>query len=150
MLKSLALGFVAIAVTVSAADIAGIWKLNPAKSKYTGTTGNKEMTVTYTKQGTGWTYEAKGVSASGEPITRSYTYVKDGEEIKTTGFPNWDGIVLKNAATDKSTSTYMRQGKAVGNGTRTISADGKTMTIRSTVTLPDGKKATLLSVYEKQ
>ncbi|MFN0105066.1 MAG: hypothetical protein ACKV2U_23650 [Bryobacteraceae bacterium] len=150
MLKSLVLVLCAIAVTVSAADIAGVWKLNPAKSKYTGTAGNKEMTVTYTMQGSGWTYSAKGVSAAGEPITRSYTYVKDGEEFKVTGFPNWDGLVLKNAATSKSTSTYMRGGKAVGTGTRTISADGKTMTIRSTVTLPDGKKATMLSVYDRQ
>ena len=150
MLKSLALAVVAVGVAVSAVEIEGTWKLNPAKSKYTGMVGTNELTVAYTKQGNGWNYDASGTSSTGEPIKRSYTYVKDGEEAKVTGFPHWDGIVLKNAATNKSTSTYLRQGKAVGKGTRTISADGKTMTIRSTVTLPNGKKASALSVYNKQ
>ena len=150
MLKSLVLAVVAIGVTVSAVEIEGTWKLNPAKSKYTGMAGTKELTVAYTKQGNGWNYDASGMSSTGESIKRSYTYVKDGEEAKVTGFPNWDGIVLKNAATNKSTSTYMRQGKPVGTGTRTISADGKTITTRITVTLLNGKKATMLSVYDKQ
>ena len=150
MLKSLALAVAAIAVTVSAADLTGTWKFNAAKSKYTGMAAPKEMTVTYTMQGSGWDYAAKGVSGTGEPITSSFTYVKDGEEVKTTGFPAWDGLVIKNGGTGKSTATYMRQGKAVGTATRTISADGKSMTLRSNVTLPDGKKATMLSVFDKQ
>ena len=71
MLKSLALAVAAIAVTVSAADLAGTWKFNAAKSKYTGMAAPKEMTVTYTMQGSGWNYAAKGVSATGEPISRA-------------------------------------------------------------------------------
>jgi len=150
MLKSLALAVAAIALTVSAADLAGTWKFNAAKSKYTGMPAPKEMTATYTMQGSGWNYAAKGVSATGEPITISFSYVKDGEEVKVTGSPAWDGIVIQNNAADKSSAKFMRQGKAVGNGTRRISADGKTMTLRSNVTLPDGKKATMLTVYDKQ
>ena len=147
MLKSLALAVAAIAVTVSAADLAGTWKFNAAKSKYTGMAAPKEMTVTYMKQGTGWTYDTKGVSSTGEAIKRSYTYVKDGEEAKVTGYPNWDSVVLKNGGMNM---TYMRQGKPVGTGTRTLSADGKTITARTTVSLPDGKKATTVTVYDKQ
>ncbi|MFN0102664.1 MAG: hypothetical protein ACKV2U_11310 [Bryobacteraceae bacterium] len=150
MLKSFAFALCGLAMTVSAADLAGVWKLNAAKSKYTGMTANKEMTVTYTMQGSGWIYSAKGVSATGESIDRSYTIVKDGEEAKVTGFPNWDGIVVKNSAGAKGSSTFMRQGKAVGTSTRTISPDGKTMTIRGNVTLPDGKKASFVAVYDKQ
>lgn len=150
MVRTLTLALLALALTVSAADTLGAWKLNTAKSKYTGTPAPKEMTVTYTKQGTGWTYSAKGTSASGEAINRSYTFVKDGEEAKTTGFPNWDGIVLKNSTTNTTTYTLMRQGKAVGSGTRTLSADGKTMTLHASTTLPDGKKTTTHGVYEKQ
>jgi hypothetical protein len=150
MLKSFALALAAIAVTVSAADMAGVWKLNLAKSKFNGMPAPKEMTVTYTKQGAGWTYEAKGVSPTGEPVNSSFTYVKDGEEAKTTGFPNWDGVILKDGAADKAAVTYLRQGKSVGTGTRTISADGKTTTIRSNLTLPDGKKASVVSVYDRQ
>ncbi|MFN0102279.1 MAG: hypothetical protein ACKV2U_09325 [Bryobacteraceae bacterium] len=149
MFKSFALAMCALAMTVSAAGVEGTWKLNIAKSKYTDT-APKEMTVTYTMQGGGWTYSAKGVSATGEPINRSYTFVKDGEEAKFTGNPNWDGIIVKNSASARISATYMRQGKAVGTSTRTISSDGKTMTIRGNVTRPDGKKATYVAVYDKQ
>jgi len=150
MIRTLTLALVALSVTVSAADIFGVWKLNPAKSKSTGTPMPKDLTVTYTKQGMGWTYTAKGTGASGEAIDRSYTFVKVGEEAKTTGFPNWDGIVINSAAANKGAYTLMRQGKAVGKGTRTLSADGKTLTVRGTSTTPDGKKVTTENVFERQ
>ena len=55
---------------------------------------------------------------------------RDGVEVSTVA----DALVNGTTAT----------------GTRTISADGKTMTIRGPVKLPNGKKATMLSVYDKQ
>jgi hypothetical protein len=103
MVKSLTLALLVLSLTVSAADFIGSWKLNTAKSKYTGAPTPKELTVTFSKQGTGWTYEAKGTGAAGEAINRTYTYVKDGEEAKTTGFPNWDGIVLKHTGPNTTT-----------------------------------------------
>jgi hypothetical protein len=134
----------------SAADVIGTWKLNTAKSKYEGIPAPKEQTVTYTAKGTGWDYSATGVSGAGAPTTATFTFVKDGEDAKTTGFPYWDTISIKNSARAKSTGTFKREGKVVGTGTRTISSDGKTMTIVGKVTLPDGKPATYRAVYEKQ
>ena len=137
-------------VAASAADVIGTWKLNTSNSKYEGMPAPKEQTVTYTAKGTGWDYSAKGVSATGAPTTATFTFVKDGEDAKTTGFPYWDAISIKNSASAKSVGTFKRDGKVVGTGTRTISADGKTMTIVGKVTLPDGKPATYTAVYEKQ
>ena len=138
------------ATALVAADASGTWKLNTAKSKYTNVPVPKELIVTYTPQGSGWKYSAKGVNAQGEPINSAFTYVKDGEVIKATGFPMWDSLTMKNGNAAKGTATLMRGGKAVGNVTRTISGDGKTMTITGDVTLPDGKKGTYLSIYDKQ
>jgi hypothetical protein len=132
------------------ADQMGTWKLNTAKSKYTGMPMPKELTVTYTPEGSGWRYEAKGTSANGQPIDAHFTYVKDGEEIKTTGFPNWDSMVLQNAKSDKATVTLKREAKVVGSVTRILSADGKMMTIRGKATTPEGKQAMYVSVYDKQ
>ena len=112
--------FVSMALS---ADFAGTWKLNTAKSKYDGIPMPKELTV---------------------------TYAKDGEDIKTTGFAEFDAIVIQNGNAEKSIATYKRQGKPVGTATRTVSADGKTMTISGEVTLQDGKKTTTVSVYDKQ
>lgn len=142
--------FLCVASILTAVDTTGTWKLNLSKSKYTGMPAPKELTVTYTPQGSGWQYTGKGVAGTGEPISSSFTYVKDGEPITVEGFPYWNGMVLKNASAAKTTATLMRDGKNVGTAIRTVSADSKTMTIRGDVTLPDGKKATFVSVYEKQ
>lgn len=128
----------------------GTWKMNAAKSQYTGMPAPKEMTVVYTQQGSGWRYQGTGVSAAGEPIKSSYTYVKDGEEAKTTGFPAWDSMIITHGNTNNSNASLMRGGKKVGNASRLISLDGKTMTVRGGVTLPDGKQASFFTVYSKQ
>ncbi len=135
---------------MGAHDFTGTWKLDPAKSKYAGMPKPKEMTVTYTPEGSGWRYEAKGTRDDGQPINSSFVYVKDNEEIKTTGFPFWDVLVLNNAQADVAAGTLKRDGRVVGNVRRTISADNKVMTVTGTVTMPDGKKARYTSVYTKQ
>ena len=139
-----------LASVAFSADVTGNWKLNTAKSKYTGMPMPKDLAVTYTPAGTGWHYEASGTSGTGDPIKSSFTYVKDGADISTTGFPNWDTLVLTNAAAGQGSGVMKRGGKQVGTLTRTTSADGKTMTIRANVVTPDSKKASYVSVYDKQ
>ena len=146
-----ALLITAFAFSAFAADhVAGTWKLNTAKSKYVGIPTPKEATVTYTPAGAGWKYEGKGTAADGQPINMSFTYAKDGEDMPMTGYPNADTLMLRNGNTDASTGTFKRGGKVVGTAKRTISKDGKTMTVDAKLTLPDGKKASYLSVYDKQ
>ena len=140
----------ALATMLSAADLAGTWKLNSAKSKYVGMPAPKEQTVTYTTQGSGWKYDAKGTAADGQPINASFVFVKDGVDASMTGFPYGDAIVLQNGNSDTSTATFKRQGKAVGNAKRVLSKDGKTMTVTGAVTLADGKKGSYTAVYDKQ
>ena len=151
MMIRTALVFCVFAAAISGAEhLAGSWKLNAAKSKYVGMPAPKEQTVTYTTQGSGWKYDAKGTGADGQPINASFVYVKDGADAVMTGFPYGDAIVLKKGNTDTSTATFKRQGKVVGNAKRVISKDGKTMTITGEVTQADGKKGTYTAVYEKQ
>ena len=146
----LALVVCVLATLVSGADLTGTWKLNTTKSKYVAMPAPKEQTVTYTPQGSGWKYDAKGTAADGQPISASFVYVKDGADAVMTGFPYGDAIVLQNGNSDTSTATFKRQGKVVGNAKRVISKDGKSMTITGAVTQADGKKGTYTAVYEKQ
>jgi len=151
MMIRTALVFCAFAALVSGAEhLAGNWKLNSAKSKYVGMPAPKEQTVTYTAQGAGWKYDAKGTSAAGQPINTTFVYVKDGADAVMTGFPYADAIVLKGGNADTSIATFKRQGKVIGNAKRLIAKDGKTMTITGEVTQADGKKGTYTAVYEKQ
>lgn len=132
---------------MGAHNFTGTWKLDTTKSKYVGMPKPKEITVTYTPEGSGWRYEAKGMREDGQPSNGSFVYVKDNEEIKTSGFPLWDTVVLKNAQGDVATGTFKRDGKIVGTVKRTVSADDKIMTLKGKVTTPDGKKAQYTSVY---
>ena len=135
---------------LAANQIAGTWKLNVAKSKYTGIPTPKEATATYTPQGEGWKYEAKGISAEGQPTNMSFAYAKDGADMPITGNPYADALVIKNGNANASSGTFKRGGKAVGTVKRTISKDGKTMTVDGSLTLADGKKASYTAVYDKQ
>ncbi len=152
MKKTLALMFctIAIATLSFAADFTGTWKLNAAKSKAEGMPAPKEQTVTYTPKGAGYEYMAKGVTSTGTPIQASFVYVKDGEKIQTTGFPFWDAIVIKGGTMSRSNVELHRGGKVVGSAYRTLSGDGKIMTISGKFTMPDGKAATYNYVYERQ
>ena len=134
----------------SAADYIGTWKLNIAKSKAVGMALPQEQTSTYTAKGSGYENMTMGKSATGEAIHTMFTYVKDGEEMKATGYPNWDAIVINGGTSSKSTAKLKRQGKIVGSVIRTMAADGKSFTLVGKVTLADGKKATYNYVYDKQ
>lgn len=150
MYKLFALSTMMLASAAFAADMMGTWRLNTAQSKYVGMPAPKEMTLTYTPEGSGWHSESSGTSGSGEAVKSTFTYVKDGAEISTTGYPYWDTLVIRNGKEAKGSATMMRGGKKVGTVTRTIASDGKTMTISGNVMTPEGKKASFVSVYDKQ
>lgn len=133
-----------------AADFSGTWKLNTAKSKAVGMPMPKEQTTTYTPKGSGYEYVAKGISATGEPVNSKFTYMKDGEEVKTTGFAYWDALTVTGGQAANATVQLKRGGKVVGTVKRTLAADGKSLSLVGSVTLPDGKKATYNYHYDKQ
>jgi hypothetical protein len=49
----------------------------------------------------------------------------------------------------RRSSTFKKDGKVVATNTRTLSADGKTLTIVSKGTTPDGKPRTDTQVFEQ-
>jgi len=136
--------------SASAADFFGTWNLNAAKSKAEGLPLPKQQTVTYTKTATGYEYKAIGSAATGEPISSTFSYAKDGEEIKTAGFPNWDAIVVKKGMDFKTTVQLKRKGEVVGSVTRVLQPGGMVMTISGKLTLPDGKKASYNYFYDRK
>ena len=136
--------------SASAADFFGTWNLDTAKSKAEGLTLPKQQTVTYTKTATGYDYKATGASPTGEAISSTFSYAKDGEEIKTTGFPYWDALVVKKGMDVKTTVQLKRKGEVVGSVTRVLQPGGMNMTVSGKLTLPDGKKASYNYVYNRK
>lgn len=136
--------------SASAADFFGTWNLNTAKSKAEGLQLPKQQAVTYTKTANGFDYVAHGSSATGEAIHATFSYVKDGEEIKTTGFPNWDALVVKKGMDIKTSIQLKRKGEVIGSVTRILQPGGMVMTLSAKLTLPDGKKVSYNYVYDRK
>jgi hypothetical protein len=121
-------------LTAAAAEnpFAGTWKLNPAKSKFTGDT----MKFAQTPSG------RIRFSASG----LSYTFKTDGKE-----YPDVFGGLVTWKQLDDHTwqATYKLKGTLISTDTSALSADGKTMTVVSRGTRPNGQSFEDTTVYER-
>lgn len=111
----------------------GTWKLDPAKSHFTGDT------FTYSKAANGMMHYSDGSVAS-------FDFAIDGKEYKTV----YDRTTTWTAAGDNAWDSVSKaNGKVLSKSHRTLSADGKTLTIASTGTTPDGTAFNDEAVYTR-
>ena len=153
VLGTLALGaLVAISSAVIAADapdpVIGTWKLNTAKS--TGVTLPKSETRTYAASAGGIALTYKRVGADGKERSVETTFKYDGKDYPVTGSPDFDALSAKRVDANTIHSTQKRTGKAVGTTTRTVSKDGKTLTLVNKLTNAKGEVTNTTLVYDRQ
>src|SRR5439155_10622788 len=119
--------------------IVGTWVLNIAKSRYAPGPAPKSETRTYVVAGPDIKATSKGTDSDGKPTTAEWTVNYDGRDRPQTGNPDADTLSLKRI--DAHTTEFMQKkaGKVVITGTRTISKDGKTMTITTKGTNAKGQ-----------
>jgi hypothetical protein len=123
------------ATAASAADSpwVGTWKLDPAKSHFTGDT------FTYSKTKSGLYHYSDG-------STIHFDFAIDGKEYKSA----YNHTTSWTAVGDRAWDTVVRaEGKVLFNVHREISADEKTYTITSTGTRPDGSSFKDVTVYKR-
>jgi hypothetical protein len=153
VLGTLALGaLLAISSAVIAADapdpVIGTWKLNTAKS--TGATLPKSETRTYAASAGGIVLTWKRVGADGEESSVETTYKYDGKDYPVTGSPDFDALSVKRVDANTVDSQQKRMGKTVGTTKRTVSKDGKTLTLVSKLTNAKGEVVNTTLVYDRQ
>jgi hypothetical protein len=130
-------------------ELFGSWKLNLAKSKYSPGPAPKSMTITYRAAGFGMKIVVDVVPAEGAPQHWEMTPAYDGRDHPVTGNPDADAISIKRISDTAGESRFKKGGKVMALNVRTLSADGKTLTIESTGTTADGKPRHDIAVYEK-
>jgi hypothetical protein len=154
LLGTLALGALlalsSVAIAADAPDsVIGTWKLNTAKS-----TGNAPMpkseTRTYAASPGGVALTYTRVGADGKESTVKTTFKYDGKDYPVTGSADFDALNAKRVDANTIDSTQKRMGKDVGTTKRTVSADGKTLTLDSKLTTPKGTDANMTLVYDRQ
>jgi hypothetical protein len=152
VLSAVLIALVGVTLTVRAqapSQLFGTWRLNLAKSKFSPGPAPKSMTVTYSAAGFGMKIVVDVVPAQGAAQHWEMTPMYDGNDHKMSGNPEVDTIAIKRISDTKGESTFKKDKKVVAVNVRTLGSDGKSMTIETTGTTPDGKPRHDVAVFEK-
>jgi len=140
----------AIAQAAAPDPVIGTWQLNVSKSKFTPGPAPKSETRTYSQSGPSITLVIKRVGADGKEMTSQATYQLDGKDYPWTGDPSFDSLSVKQVDSNTVKFTQKKAGKVVSTGSRTVSKDGKTLTLKSKGTTAKGEKSENVGVFDKQ
>jgi hypothetical protein len=139
-----------LAAQAQAADpLEGTWRLNVEKSIFRAGRGPKGQMRTYTVSKGMEKLLSRGVGADQKPTLVRYEARYDGKDYDMTGSIGGDKISLRRVDAQTTESTQKREGKPAVVAMRTVSADGKTLTVVSKGTLPDGQIVDSTLIFEK-
>jgi hypothetical protein len=128
----------------------GTWKLNLEKSKYDPGPAPQRNTMKIEASGDGETATTEGVNAAGTATGTKYTAQYDGKDYPITGSQTADTVALKRIDARTLERTDKKGEKVVATSTRVVSEDGKTMTITTKGTNPQGQATNNVTVWDKQ
>jgi hypothetical protein len=151
MSTMLAFALIQVGFAADATDpVIGTWKLNVEKSKFAADHGPKAMTRTYAAVAGGTSMTVTGVNADGSIISQSATLTYDGKDDAFTGSAIWDALSLKKVNGSTVKSELKKDGKVVGHTTRTISGQGKVLTLTTAYKSAKGGTIHETDVFDKQ
>ena len=127
----------------------GSWLLNVEKSTFKGAPGPKGQTRTYSLHDGVEKLTARGVSYDRKPTLVKYEARYDGKDYDMTGSLGGDKISLRRIDANTTESSQKRGGKVVIVATRTVSADGKTLTVVSKGTTAEGQLIDSTLIFER-
>ncbi|MGB7738332.1 MAG: hypothetical protein WBM03_04405 [Steroidobacteraceae bacterium] len=147
----LAVGGIAVASAASAKDpIIGTWQLNVAKSTFKPGPAPKSHSRTYTATADGIELTYDTVAADGSATNGKSSFKDDGKDYPITGSKDFDTVSLKRIDASTVESTQKKAGKVVGTTLRTVSKDGKVMTLKLTGKDAKGQAYDNVMVFDKQ
>ena len=145
---TISLVFVSVALGFQDNPNMGTWKLNEAKSKFTGKARNH--TVVYEAAGDQIKVTVDGVDENGGAVHSEWTGKFDGKDYPVTGDAMSDVRSYRMINNHTLELTGKKGGKETLTGRIVISNDGKSRTVTTTATDAQGKKVTNVAVYDKQ
>jgi hypothetical protein len=127
----------------------GTWWLDLKKSTFKDAPGPRGQTRTYSMQDGVEKLVARGVSWDKKPTLVRYAARYDGKDYDITGSLGGDKISLRRIDAMTTESTQKREGKPAIVATRTVSADGKTLTVVSKGTTAEGQLIDSILIFER-
>ncbi|PYS49271.1 MAG: hypothetical protein DMG13_23790 [Acidobacteria bacterium] len=152
---AVAFGFVCLlglAVALYGADIqVGTWKINLAKSKYNPSNlAPKSTTVKNDAVEGGVKVTVDVVDYTGKTFHYDYIARYDGKDYPTKGDPNRDATALKKIDDYRYEQTNKKGGKVTTTSKIVYARDGKSRTMTTFGTNPQGQKVNNTIVWDKQ
>ena len=145
----LALCFFGAALSVADDSQMGTWKLNETKSKFSAE-ATKNHTVVYETVGENVKVTVDGTDKDGKSTHNEWTGKFDGKDYPVTGDPASDMRSYKKVDDHTLAMIVKKDGKVTATGRIVVSADGKSRTVSTSGTNPQGNKVTNKVVYDKQ
>jgi hypothetical protein len=130
--------------------VLGTWKLNVARSRFIPGPGWQSQIRVYRTTPSGVSVTWTGVDAAGQTMHVSYTYKYDGQDYPMAGSANYDTLNAIRIDAWTVRSEEKRDGKTVGIAVRTVSPDGKVLTISDEGTNRKGGAFSQLLVFDRQ
>ena len=129
----------------------GTWKLNPAKSHYVnGFQGNQSSLTQVQLWEGGIKYVTDSVNAQGQKAHTEWSAKFDYKDYPVSGVPPVDSYQVQRIDERTYTVIAKKDGIRTTLSTATISADGKTRTVRQTGTQVGGRDVDNTLVYDRQ
>ncbi len=127
----------------------GTWHLNLDKSKFRSGPAPKSQTRTYEVSGDSVKQSVDGVDSQGKPVHTSFSAKYDGKDHPVTGNPDADTIAVTRTGPNSARATMKKGGKVVQQTRRTVSKDGKSLTLATRGTNAKGEKIDQTLVFDK-
>jgi hypothetical protein len=130
----------------------GVWKLDLAKSKYSGEQAPQSATRTVIEQGSGEMVSVKAIRADGSAVGYSYPSNFDGKDEPISGTPPFgaDTIVVKIVDANTHTAIEKKAGKTLVTSRAVVSKDGKVLTISAKGVNAQGQPVNTTTVWDKE
>ena len=128
----------------------GTWILNVEKSTFKVAPGPRGQTRTYSMKDGVERLVARGVSWDKKPTLVRYAARYDGKDYEMTGSLGGNKISLRRIDSHTTESSQKREGKAAIVATRTVSADGKMLTVVSKGTTAEGQEIDSILIFERR
>jgi hypothetical protein len=130
--------------------VLGTWRLNVERSTFTPGPGWRSQTRTYRATSQGVSVTWSGVDAGGETMQVSYTYAYDGRDYPMVGSASYDTLNAVRVDARTVRSEEKRDGAIVGIAVRTVSPDGRLLTITDEGTNRRGRPFSQVLVFDRQ
>lgn len=127
----------------------GTWHFNAAASTYESASAPRQSKRVWSKRGDKVHFFHTGTSAEGKPFQTEFIAAYDGKDYPFAGGSLYNTVALNLVDAHNVDQTFKKDGRVTVTARRTISPDGKRMTIVAVGATNDGRKFKNVLVYDR-